>query len=139
MATLVVSKIAISSRILVDDSTQMEPGQLEVLSQVFREQLLACLEECSQGREGLFASREYLGYVDPHPWPEAAQLRELALALQALFAQQDEPSPLCDEFLDLCSIHGESNPGERKLARAFLARIEKGQVGTPTQEERKPW
>jgi hypothetical protein len=123
----------------VDSSDEIESGQLEALSQVFREQLLACLEECAQGREGLFASREHLGYVEPHPWPEAAQLRELAMALQALYSQQDEPSSLCDEFLDLCSIHGESNPGERKLARAFLKRIEKGQVGTPTQEDLKPW
>jgi len=29
--------------------------QLEPLSVVFREQLLACLEECSQGRRGLFS------------------------------------------------------------------------------------
>jgi hypothetical protein len=123
----------------VDNPNEIESGQLGALSQVFRDQLLACLEECAQGRAGLFAGREHLGEVELNAWSEAAQLRELAMALQALYSQQDEPSPLCDEFLDLCSIHGESNPGERKLARAFLARIEKGQVGTPTQEDRKPW
>lgn len=123
----------------MDSSDESEPSQLEALARAFREQLLACLEECAQGREGLFAGREHLGEAEPNAWPEAAQLRELALALQAVFAQQDEPSPLCDEFLDLCSIHGESNPGERRLARALLARIEKGQVGSPTQEERRPW
>ncbi len=73
------------------------------------------------------------------PWPEAARLRELAIALQGVFAQQEQRNALCDEFLDLCTIHGESHPGERKLARAFLERIERGDVGTPTQEERKPW
>ena len=72
-------------------------------------------------------------------WPEAARLRELAQALQGVFAQQEERNALCDEFLDLCTIHGEYNPGERKLARALLQRIERGEVGTPTQEERKPW
>jgi hypothetical protein len=123
----------------MDSSDEIEPGQLEMLAQVFREQLLACLEECAKGRAGLFAGREHLGDSEQDAWPEAARLRELALALQGIFAQQEEPSPLCEEFLDLCSIHGESNPGERKLARAFLARIEKGQVGTPTQEDRKPW
>ena len=123
----------------MDRDDQVDLSQLQSLLQVFRDQLLACLEECAQGRAGLFAGREHLGDMEEQAWPEAAQLRELALALQALFAQQEEPSPLCDEFLDLCSIHGESNPGERKLARAFLARIEKGQVGTPTQEEREPW
>jgi hypothetical protein len=70
------------------------------------------------------------GAEDESAWPEAARLRELALALQGLFAQREEPNPLCDEFLDLCSIHGESNPGERRLARMFLERIEKGEVGS---------
>lgn len=116
----------------------LDSGELGSLALVFRDQLVACLEECAQGRKGLFSSHEHLGEVDQDAWPEAARLRELALALQAIFAQASEPSPLCDEFLDLCSIHGENNPGERKLAKAFLTRIENGQVGTPTQEERKP-
>ena len=64
---------------------------------------------------------------------------ELAVALQSVFAQQEQRNALCDEFLDLCSIHGESHPGERKLARTFLERIERGEVGAPTEEERKPW
>jgi hypothetical protein len=37
----------------------------------------------------------------------------------------------------LCSIHGESNPGERKLARAFLERIEKGEVSVKPDEEKR--
>ena len=76
---------------------------------------------------------------EERPWPEAARLRELAVALQNVLAQQEERNALCDEFLDLCTIHGESHPGERKLARTFLERIERGEVGTPTEEERKPW
>ena len=56
-----------------------------------------------------------------------------------LLAQHEERNALCDEFLDLCTIHGESHPGERKLARAFLERIERGEVGAPTEQERKPW
>lgn len=121
----------------MDPRDEVEPDQLEMLASVFREQLLACLEECAQGRKGLFS--EFIGDAAEADWPEAARLRELAVALQGIFAQQEEPNALCDEFLDLCSIHGESNPGERKLARGFLARIEKGEVGTATQEERKPW
>jgi len=34
-------------------------------------------------------------------------------------------------------MHGESHPGERRLARAFLERIERGEVGTET--EKRPW
>ena len=105
----------------------------------FSEQLLACLDECARGRKGLFSDEHLGGDEEDGGWPEAARLRELAVALQGIFAQQEEQNALCDEFLDLCTIHGESHPGERKLARAFLERIERGEVGTPTQEERKPW
>ena len=113
---------------------------METLAQVFCEQLTACLDECARGRRGLFSSYEPMsGEAGDEAWPEAARLRELALALQGVFAQQEERNALCDEFLDLCTIHGEYNPGERKLARALLERIERGEVGTPTQEERKPW
>jgi hypothetical protein len=124
----------------MDPHDEVEPNQLEMLRHVFREQLLACLEECAQGRKGLFSDYEEIGGdAEDRAWPEAARLRELALALQGIFAQQEEQIALCDEFLDLCSIHGESNPGERKLARAFLSRIEKGEVGTKPVEEGRPW
>jgi hypothetical protein len=104
-------------------------GLLAPLARVFQEQLAACLEECARGRAGLFSGYEHLGEGGEQAWPEAARLRELALALQGLFSQEQEQNALCDEFLDLCSMHGESHPGERKLARAFLDRIEKGEVG----------
>ncbi len=123
----------------MDPRDEAEPGQLETLAQVFCEQLMACLDECARGRRGLFSDVELLNEGEGSTWPEAARLRELAVALQSVFAQHEERNALCDEFLDLCSIHGESHPGERKLARAFLERIERGEVGTPTQEERKPW
>ena len=124
----------------MDSQDEHEPSQLTTLAEVFRQQLIACLEECAQGRKGLFSDYEFSGDErEEAGWPEAARLRELALALQGIFAQQEEPNPLCDEFLDLCSIHGESNPGERRLARAFLTRIESGQVGTQPEGERKPW
>jgi hypothetical protein len=117
-----------------------ETGQLETLARAFAEQLMACLDECARGRKGLFSDYQLSDEAErEHGWPEAARLRELALALPGLFAQAGERNALCDEFLDLCSMHGESHPGERKLARAFLERIERGQVGTPTEEERKPW
>ncbi len=115
----------------------MAGEQISALTEVFREQLLALLEECAHGRRGLFSEFEHLGAEEP-AWPEAARLRELAAALQSIVAQDGERNALCDEFLDLCTIHGESNPGEPRLARAFLARIEKGDVGTPTEAEFKP-
>jgi hypothetical protein len=118
----------------------MEPNQMETLVQAFGDQLMACLDECARGRKGLFGDVELLSdETGENAWPEAARLRELALALQGLVAQQEERNALVDEFLELCSIHGESNPGERKLARAFLQRIERGDVGVQPEEKGRPW
>jgi hypothetical protein len=112
-----------------DERGQDEPerdGQFEPLILAFRAQLTACLEECARGRRGLFTDLEGDNVESaPLAWPEAARLRELAFALQSILAQSEESDPLCDQFLDLCSIHGESDPGEPRLARAFLAEMQK--------------
>lgn len=119
---------------------EVAPGQFESLNRAFADQLRACLEECARGRLGLFSDLEVTGDEDEsRAWPEAARLRELAFALQVILSQAEERNALCDEFLDLCTIHGESNPGEPRLARAFLARIESGAVGSPTETGKKPW
>lgn len=124
----------------MDPYDESAPDRLDALSRVFSDQLQACLEECAHGRRGLFSDVALVEDEErERAWPEAARLRELALALQNIFAQQERRNALCDEFLDLCSMHGESHPGEPRLARMFLARIESGQVGTPTEEPRKPW
>ncbi len=121
----------------MDAEDRLEPEQLEMLGRVFAEQLLACLAECARGRRGLFGD---VSLEDERAaWLEAARLRELAVALQAISHQAEEPNALCDEFLDLCTMHGESHPGEPRLAREFLARIERGDVGAPTQAESRPW
>jgi hypothetical protein len=121
----------------MDPCYEIDPEQFATLTGAFRDQLIACLEECARGRRGLFASSA--AAEESAEWPEAERLRELAIALQPILAQAGERDPLCDEFLDLCSIHGESDPGERRLARAFLDRIEKGDVGTPMESKKKPW
>jgi hypothetical protein len=122
----------------MDPRDAMNEDQLDGLNRAFSEQLMACLDECARGRRGLFS--EYVGEDDEETgWPEAGRLRELAVALQNVLAQFEQRSALCDEFLDLCTIHGESHPGERRLARTFLERIERGEVGTRAEEERKPW
>jgi hypothetical protein len=122
----------------MEERDDLERDSLDGLAQAFCDQLLACLDECARGRKGLFSDVELLN-EDGESWPEAARLRELALALQGVFAQQERQNALCDEFLDLCSMHGESHPGERKLARAFLERIERGEVGIQAQGEKRPW
>jgi hypothetical protein len=123
------------------DSQDRSPSdQLELLSKAFSDQLLACLQDCAHGRRGLFSDVALIeDEVSNRDWPEALRLRELAQALQNVFAQYEQRNALCDEFLDLCSMHGESHPGEPRLARMFLARIESGEVGTSTQDPKKPW
>jgi hypothetical protein len=124
----------------MDPRDEMAPDQLETLSKVFSDQLQACLEECAHGRRGLFADLALTEENESNrEWAEAARLRELALVLQNVFAQHEQRNALCDEFLDLCSMHGESHPGEARLARMFMARIDRGEVGTPTEEPRKSW
>jgi len=121
-----------------DAELDAELDQLDLLAQAFCEQLMACLDECARGRKGLFSDVALLE-DEGRDWPEAARLRELAIALQGVFAQQERQNALCDEFLDLCSMHGESHPGERKLARSFLGRIERGEVGIQPAAEARPW
>jgi hypothetical protein len=111
------------------DQDQIDSEQMDSLSRAFSEQLMACLDGCARGRHGLFS--EPIGADQESSWPEAERLRELAIALQAVLAQQ--------EFLDLCTMHGEEHPGERRLARMFLERIERGEVGTAAEEERRHW
>ncbi len=122
----------------MDPRDAVDPEQIESLNRAFADQLLACLDECARGRHGLFS--EFIGDESQESlWREAALLRHLAVALQGVLARQGERNALCDEFLELCSIHGESHPGERKLARTFLERIERGEVGAPVEEERRRW
>jgi hypothetical protein len=125
----------------MDPRNEMDSVQLEMLAQAFCGQLMACLDECARGRKGLFSGYEHLhgGEDEDYFWPEAARLRELAVALQGVLTQQGERNALCDEFLDLCSMHGEYNPGERKLARALLQRIERGEVGAQPEKKGRPW
>jgi len=128
----------------VDPRDEMDPIQLEILEQAFCGQLMACLDECARGRKGLFSGYELLsgevgGEDEDYSWPEAARLRELAVALQGVLTQHEQKNALCDEFLDLCSMHGEYHPGERKLARAFLERIERGEVGAEPEKKGRPW
>lgn len=117
-----------------------EPDPLEKAEQAFAEQLVACLEECARGRKGLFSDYESeTGEERSGGWPEAARLRDLALALQATGVRLGRENALASEFLDLCSIHGEYHPGERRLARTFLERIERGEAGTGGEAGPKPW
>ena len=119
---------------------ELEADPLEAAEQAFANQLIACLEECARGRKGLFSDYEDgTGEEASGGWPEAAKLRVLALALQSAGERMERGNALAHDFLDLCSMHGEHHPGERRLARTFLERIERGEVGTSGDGGPKPW
>ena len=124
----------------MDPQDEAQRDQLDMLAQTFAEQLMACLDECARGHKGLFSDVELLSEEgESRGYTEFINEANAALALQGVFAQQERQNSLCDEFLDLCSIHGESHPGERKLARSFLERIERGEVGEKPEGEARPW
>lgn len=107
----------------------MDAGEMNQLAEVFREALVACLEECSQGRQGLFTE------ASSHAWPEAQNVRRLADGLQAVIPEDNKAYALCGEFMELRTINITSKEEERGLAKAFLDRITKGQVGSPMQQQ----
>jgi hypothetical protein len=110
--------------------------QLTALEAEFNETLILCLKQCANGKWGLFGAYERFPEAEQWAaWPEARRLHELAISIRELLAQSGEKGALVEEFLNLRSMHGPNDPGEPKLARAFLKRIEKVQVETSSRNE----
>jgi hypothetical protein len=100
--------------------------KLEQLESDFRPLLIACLKECQKGRWGLFGQNvnaESAAYLE---WNDGENLKKLAVQIRALRAEFGQPSPLVERYIHYCSLRGSNVPGEPKLAKAFLAEIEKG-------------
>ncbi|MGC1362449.1 MAG: hypothetical protein WA419_22025 [Silvibacterium sp.] len=103
---------------------KIREARLIEIENEFRPLLVSCLQECAQGRYGLFGQNDHL---DPEGryggWPEAKRLKDLAQEIQSIrleFGQVDES---CERFLQLCSLRGPNVSGEPKLAAEFLAAI----------------
>ncbi len=106
------------------DRIQIE--RLEQLEVEFSELLIPCLQQCTHGRWGLFGA--YDRFPEIKAWvsgPEIERVRELAVSIRRIRAASGERNELCEEFLGLCTFHRPNDPGEPKLAKAFLERIEK--------------
>ena len=104
--------------------------KLQTLEAEFLELLATCLQQCARGRWGLFGAYDRIKEENPNltrilTWPEADQLREHAISIQAIRAESGGRNECCDEFLRLCVLHRPNDPGEPKLAREFLDRIER--------------
>ena len=97
--------------------------RLDALEEEFRELLLACLEDCSRGRWGLFGQNVYPEPPKYLEWPEADQLKALSREIQTIRSEFGESNPLCERFDYYCQLRGPNVPGEPRLAGAFLKEL----------------
>lgn len=108
---------------------EMRLAQLEA---EFRSLLVPCLEECANGRWGLFGQNEQ---VDPEGrywgWPEATRLKELAAEIVTFRTWFGEENQECRRLLELCSLRGSNVPGEPRLAAEFLAELKPAARAVP--------
>jgi hypothetical protein len=92
----------------------------------FRSLLISCLNECQNGRWGLFGQNNYVDAAKYLDWKDGQQLREAALQIRELRAEFGQPNPLVERFLHYCSMRGPNVLGEPKLAKALLDEIQSG-------------
>lgn len=97
---------------------QIEAERLAELESEWNGLLPQCLEQCAQGRCGLFAKAE------ESEWPEAERLGALAQEIAAIHATLGSANPVCELFLHYCSLRFGSNVrGEPKMAAEFLEEL----------------
>jgi hypothetical protein len=113
---------------------KIQQKQLAALEAEFRETLVHCLRACARGRWGLFGAYDRFPQLNAY-WPEKDRLRELAVSIQTIHAESGGHNALCDEFLNLRTMHGPNDPGEPRLASAFLKRIEEQNAQNPPETE----
>jgi hypothetical protein len=97
--------------------------RLETLENDFKQRLVACLRQCSQGRWGLFGQNVSPESTKALYWTEAEDLKETAREINAIRAEFGQPNLLSEKFLKYCSLRGSNVQGEPKLAAQFLAEI----------------
>ena len=86
--------------------------------------LFSCLQECAQGRYGLFGQNDHADSEGRYwGWPEAKRLRNLAQEIRSLRSEFGQTNEACERFIQLCSLRGPNVPGEPKLAADFLANL----------------
>ena len=99
--------------------------RLATLEAEFNKILTPCLKQCANGRWGLFGAYERFPEVSYWTdWPEARRLHQLALSIREVRGRSGEQNEMVEGFLKLRTMHKPNDPGEPKLAQAFLDRIE---------------
>ena len=98
-----------------DKANSQELAELEA---EWSQLLPQCLEQCAQGRVGLFAKSQ------EEEWPEAERLRALAQEIAAREGSLGSANPVCELFLHYCSLrYGSKVRGEPKMAAEFLEEL----------------
>jgi len=103
--------------------------KLDELESDFRPLLVSCLEECGNGRWGLFGQNDSPEAAKYLHWEDGRHLNEIALHIRSLRTEFGQPNPLVERFLHYCSLRGANVPGEPKLAKALLDEILRGDFG----------
>lgn len=101
--------------------------RLDDLESDFRPLLISCLRECQNGRWGLFGQNDSAEGATYLAWKDGENLKEIARQIRVLREEFGQPNPLVERFLHYCSLRGPNDPGEPKLAKAFLDEIENGE------------
>ena len=105
---------------------QIELEQLGHLEAEFEGLLIPCLEQCARGRWGLFGAYDKFPELKRYvTWLEKDRLHELARTIRMIRSKSGETNELCEEFLGTCTLTRANDPGEPRLAGAFLERIER--------------
>jgi hypothetical protein len=100
---------------------QHRPDELEA---ELDRSLISALKECASGRWGLFGQNERLDRGGYLRWGQALHVRQRAAQIHALREEFGQPNPLVERFLYYCWLRGANVPGEPKLARVLLDKIE---------------
>ena len=100
--------------------------RLDDLESDFRPLLLSCLDECGNGRWGLFGQNDSAEAARYLQWEDVQRLKEMAFQIRALRTEFGQPNPLVERFLHYCSLRGANIPGEPKLAKTLLDEIRRG-------------
>lgn len=104
------------------DRTERLSRHLDELEREYVAVLTRALNDCADGRWGLFGHNEHLhSYGVP---AELAELRNLARAINRLrVTSGDEPYSLHEEFEAARGPADANDPGEPKQAKAWLKRL----------------
>jgi hypothetical protein len=101
--------------------------RLSELEGDFKPLLVRCLQICARGKWGLFGQHDTPEGRRYDNWPEVAQLKSMASEIQKIRAEFGNQNAIVERYIYYCSLRGANDPGEPKLARAFL-----DELGLPT-------